>query len=364
MPFVPRTVGNGNVQPQPSTALAPAMGQPAPVRPTNGQPSGVTGQPTASQPVVSGQPSGKPSTFDNPDFTVRRTASEAALDQMAAQDQNPANAQMYTRARNILLGNEPAPLVGVAGTKPIDVATMNIVRQAAQNGGEDFNSANATQRANNIKGWMDTVTPNSQGGQLYAANGSLEHLGNLETANNDLGNSQGNYQDVNSLQGWLSNHLPIIPGAGNDVAVKRSTYSSALGPVTGEINKLYEGGAGSVADRDRLIANLDPDAPPDVRAAAIKQYTQLLGGKVDELGRKWTQAGFASPFPIFSPKAQGVMDSILGPQAGSTGGQPGSPQGGIPPAAVARLRQSPNLASDFEAKYGLPPGGARQYLGQ
>jgi hypothetical protein len=343
-PYVPRTVG----APQPA-------GQPAPQG--NGQSQNAPA-PGGNQPIVSGQPSNKPNTIATPDYTVKRTPSEDALDALAAADPNPANAQLYTRARNILLGNKPAPLIGVAGTKPVDVATMNVVRQAAQNAGTDFNPAVATMRANNIKGWMDTVTPSSQGGQLYAANGSLEHLGTLKSASDDLGASQTNMQGVNAAQGWLANNFPYIPDAGTDVAAKRAAYATALGPVADEVTKLYSGGPGTEAGRDKIIADLGPDAPQPARDAAMKTIATLLNGKVSALGNQWTQAGFAAPFPALSPQGQSTLDRLIGPQPGQQGAPP------IPPAAIQRLRQNPGLASDFEQKYGLPPGSSHQYLGQ
>ena len=39
-------------------------------------------------------------------------------------------------------------------------------------------------------------------------------------------------------------------------------------------------------------------------------------------------------------------------------------QGQIPPNAVRALQANPERAAEFEAKYGLPPGGARQFLQQ
>jgi hypothetical protein len=104
-PYVPRTVGAPQPTGQPLAAPAPA--------PTTVQPPSPTGQP-----VVSGQPSGKPNTIATPDYTVNRIPGEDRIDAMAANDPNPANASLYTRARNIMLGNEPAPLMASREPNP------------------------------------------------------------------------------------------------------------------------------------------------------------------------------------------------------------------------------------------------------
>jgi hypothetical protein len=346
-PYVPRTVGGGQPpQGAPAPGGAPNIPAPNPAWTPGNQPQP---QGNGSSPGVS-PPGGnqpKPNSIATPDYTVKRTPGEDAIDQMAAQDPNPTNASLYTRARNIMLGNEPAPLIGVAGTKPVDVATMNIVRQADPN----FNSAVATQRAENIKSWQDKTTPTSAGGQLLAANTSLSHVGTLKDASDALAPDQTNMQGVNSLQGWLASNFPYVPDAGTDVAAKRSAYETALQPVTEELTKLYSGGPGAEGDRQRMIASLSPDAPQPARDAAIKTLTTLLNGKVGALQNQWSQAGFAAPFPALDPDSQNTLTRVLGPQPGqpgSQGAQPGAQQG-----APVQVRS--------QADYNALPAGA-QYI--
>jgi hypothetical protein len=332
-PYVPRTVGAPG---QPGPQGAPAPGGTQNIPPPN--PAWTPQPPQGGQPQPQGAQQGaKPNSIATPDYTVKRTPGEDAIDQMAAQDPNPTNASLYTRARNIMLGNEPAPLIGVAGTKPVDVATMNIVRQADPN----FNSAVATQRAENIKSWQDKTTPTSAGGQLLAANTSLAHMGTLADASDALNPLEGNSQMLNSARGWMASNIPGVPGSGGtDLAAKRGAYEAALQPVTEELTKLYSGGPGAEGDRERMISQLSPDAPAPVRAAAMKTLTTLLGGKVQSLQNQWSQAGFASPFPTLDTDSQAALQRILGPQQGgqlvSGQGQTLGQQGGNDPLSQAR----------------------------
>jgi hypothetical protein len=220
---------------------------------------------------------------------------------------------------------------------------MNVVRQADPN----FNSAVATQRSDVIKSWRDKTAPSSAGGQLLAANTSLSHVGTLKDASDTLAADQTNWQGVNAAQGWLASNAPIIPGAGTDVAAKRSAYQAALQPVTEELTKLYSGGPGAEGDRERMIASLSPDAPQAARDATLRTLTTLLDGKVNSLQNQWSQAGFAAPFPALDSDSQNTLTRILGPQGGQ-GGQGGQPGQQSAPVQV----RSP---ADYNA---LPPGAA------
>lgn len=199
---------------------------------------------------------------------------------------------------------------------------------------------------------------------VNSLNVAVSHLGTLKGLGDALNN--GNFPMVNRI----FNQANIQTG-GQAV----TNFNAAKEIVGDEVVKAIVGGVSAQADRDAIKHLIMAQQSPKQLQGTIDTFTALLGGQL-EGRRTGYQAGtglnnFDQKY--LSPETREALTRVHGGTvdpavlrmvfpSGLPKPSAAASTGGASPAAIDMLRKSPNLAPQFDQKYGA--GASRQYLGQ
>lgn len=279
--------------------------------------------------------------------------------------QGPSGAYVANQARMIINGQAPYPSPNAAGEKPAEIAIKN----AIANADPTFSVTAAMSRAKAIADFQNGDSPTSMGGTVRNLNTALGHAGRLMDSSAALGKFQSDGK-INIAGLPVGDYLPGSMSAGMAGAFNGDFYGGSHLPSSKEYQaalhaynedaqhfveeatKFYQGSAGTQFDREAALKNLSPEALPSVRAAAIKELSELMQTKGTELQRNWHQAagGGAKDFPIYGPEAQAALARING-----GAGAPGAPAASVaPPPAIAMLKSNPTpqMRAHFDEVFG------------
>ncbi len=158
-----------------------------------------------------------------------------------------------------------------------------------------------------------------KGGQeATAANTAIEHLSELSEAAEKLENVGGAWilnKPVNEVVGafrWLTaDKRPNSFNALRDLAVK-------------EIDKFYTGTGGAAAERQEMVEQIQSTSSPQQLHSVIATMARAMGGKVQELERRWVHGmgPAVAPLEVLSRESR---EKIARLEALASGGQHGAP---------------------------------------
>lgn len=267
----------------------------------------------------------------------------------ATEAQGGNQAMVARKALAIINGQAQLPDGGGMGpTKPFDIAVNDAVFKAAPG----YNANLAASRAKAITEFQDKSSLTSRGGLVQNMNTAIGHLADLSDLSEKLPTDSNSElpinKGVNALKGFTS--------AGPNAATL-SAYNTAKNVVSQEVTKFYEGGTGTEADRDALIKNLDPDAAPSARRAAIASISKLIQTKGTEIQRDWHQAvgapdGQQYDYPIYGHEALSGMASIAqraDPTFTGAAPRPSAPPAGFVSKGYRFRGGDPSQQSNWEA---------------
>lgn len=132
-----------------------------------------------------------------------------------------------------------------------------------------------------------------------------------------------------------------------------TNFNVARDAVANELTRVFRGTGGNESDIQEWRNNFSPNASPAQMNGAIKQAMGLINGRIDALGNQY-QRGMDKQTDMtqfMSPESKAIYQRF------SKFGTSQPPQG-----ALNMLRQNPDMADQFDQKYGV--GSAQQALSQ
>lgn len=177
-----------------------------------------------------------------------------------------------------------------------------------------------------------------QGNAIRSFDVATDHLDTLQKYAEAL--KSGDYPLINSIRNaWMAQTGSSLP-----------TNVQAVAPIVGaEVSKAIIGSNNALADREELRKPLNTANSPDQLAGAIQGYKALMAGQLRGLKKQYEDTTGKKDF---NNRLRDNTRSVL---------MGGELPGNIPQPAIDFLRQNPQHAADFDAKYGQ--GASKAVLG-
>lgn len=309
----------------------------------------------------------------------------------------PAVIAANPQLRGLTAGQYAQGLAKKFGAQPIDTAAGG--DPAAT--GEEFLKALPTGRANVIKAMADgrMAVPTGAAARSAANQQILAQLAQYDPSFDFANSSSRRATRVNFTSGKASNEIKAlntaighlgalddaIDGLGNYGLPANNAAAHAIARATGtaarlkkfevtknaaldEVNKIFTGSAGALADREEWKKQLNATGSPDDLHSVVGQIAELVHSRIEALGEQYSQGMGTSKdgLELLTPHAREAFGNLGKSREQRRGGAAsvGQPTPGAVQATagdVALLRKNPNLAPKFDQLYGQ--GASAQYLG-
>lgn len=169
----------------------------------------------------------------------------------------------------------------------------------------------------------------SQGNAVRAANQALSHMGQLDTAINNLNNFNGVATPLNSIVN------PIESALGDP---RQGIFAQKANAISSELRKVFAAsGGGGLAELEKWESSLPVNASQDQQRAYLKSGTDLMNGALGALNNQY-QAGMGSKAQIsdlLSPEARATLQKLSGSDESGT-----APTSALTPSAPITPPQS------------------------
>lgn len=180
------------------------------------------------------------------------------------------------------------------------------LQQAVAQYDPDFDAANAKTRA----GTLAKFKYGKGADALTSFNTSIQHLGELRKAVEDLNNWNNLPQISNWLRGGAQGQLPAVFGDGYQKAVAK--FNASRTAVTDELTRAFRLSGGNVHDIKAWEKNLDPYGAKTSQITTIEEAVHLLDGRIESVGNEFNRGMHLSrdPISLLSPKAKETVDAL------------------------------------------------------
>jgi spore germination cell wall hydrolase CwlJ-like protein len=197
---------------------------------------------------------------------------------------------------------------------------------------------------------LNKTTPGSIGGQITFARTSLNHLGEVAKAAEDLHNVDWGFTPLNSAVNSLRSMKP-------EQAAKVAALQDAAQHYGQEVTKFYAGSPGGEAERTRFLTALGAAKSPQELAAVVESERNLIPGRMSEVENriKGTLGPAAQKYPVHSEESSASLKHIDATVARMRGLKPAGET--TSPSAAAAPSSAPKAISS-KADYDALPSGS------
>lgn len=225
--------------------------------------------------------------------------------------------------------------VNVARSPAAQSQLWNYIAQRADQDGNSAASISARGQAFQAsQGVVKDFTSGQTSKTLNGLNTAIGHMDQLDQAATALNN--GNIQALNKMSNFFGTQF----GSSNV-----TNFNVIKNFAAGEVAKAVLPGGGGEREREEIADAIKNSNSPQQLHDAISTWRNLLSSKTEALRNQWD---------VGTNGTQGSFDKFLLPDTKKALGIQ-SATGNAPPAAIAYLKQHPEAAEQFKAKYGYVP---------
>jgi hypothetical protein len=144
-------------------------------------------------------------------------------------------------------------------------------------------------------------TTGTQGQQINALNTTANHLLEASHAIDALHNS--------SLPAWNYLANKASAASGKDPV---TNFAAVITPIASEMEKVYRGNGGTESGVNAWRDALSPNASPEQQHGVLKEWVQLIKGKIDAQQQQYDQGmgPMGTPLRMVNPNAQKAYDAL------------------------------------------------------
>jgi hypothetical protein len=204
----------------------------------------------------------------------------------------------------------------------------DIVKQVASKYGNDIgmpaDDASFAARRTMLND-LNKTTPGSIGGQITFARTSLNHLGEVAKAAEELNN-----KDIGLT--WANTAINELRALRPEQAAKVAALQDAAQHYGQEVTKFYAGSPGGEAERTRFLTALGAAKSPQELAAVIESERNLIPGRMSEVENriKGTLGPLADKYPVHSAESNASLEHINATVARMRGLKPSGGEASAP----------------------------------